>query len=80
MRPIRFFALDARAASPLIFLLPFPRITTLVLAILIVAFFVVLEKRGLTLSAALRSSRHILFGDRRPALMTFKYRRLKDFG
>lgn len=80
MRPIRFFALDARAATPLCFLLPFPRLSTLILAVLVIAFFMYLEKRGLTFSAAMRSIRGIIFGDNRPALMTFKYRRLKDFG
>ncbi len=80
MRPIRFFGLDGRSATPLCFLLPFPRITTLVLSIMVIAFFVFLEKKGLTFTASMRSIRGILFGDRRPALMTFKYRRLRDFG
>lgn len=80
MRPIRFFALDARAAAPLCFLIPFPRWSTLILAVIVVAFFMFLEKRGLTFNAAMRSIRGLIFGDNRPALMTFKYRRLKDFG
>lgn len=80
MRPIRFFSLDARSAAPLCFLLPFPRLTTLVLSIAVIIFFVFLEKRGLTFSAAMRSIRGLIFGDRRPALIGFKYRRLKDFG
>ena len=80
MRPIRFFALDARAATPLCFLLPFPRWSTLILALLVIVFFVFLEKRGLTFSAAMRSVRGLLFGENRPALMTFKHRKLRDFG
>ncbi|PZP57322.1 MAG: type IV secretion protein IcmT [Micavibrio aeruginosavorus] len=80
MRPIRFFALDARAAMPLCFLLPFPRWSTLILAVSVIIFFVFLEKRGLTFPSAMRSIRGLIFGDRRPALMTFKYRKLKDFG
>ena len=80
MRPIRFFALDARAAAPLCFLLPFPRLSTLIITVSVVIFFMFLEKKGLTFSAAMRSIRGLLFGDNRPALMTFKYRRLKDYG
>lgn len=80
MRPIRFFSLDARSAMPLCFLLPFPRWITLFLTISFIIFFVFLEKRGLTFSAAMRSIRGLIFGDSRPALMGFKYRRLKDFG
>jgi intracellular multiplication protein IcmT len=80
MRPIRFFGLDARSAFPFIFLLPYARWSTLILAISVVAFFVFLEKRGLTFPAAMRSSRTLMFGEFRPALMTFRHRRLKDFG
>lgn len=80
MRPIRFFALDARAAMPLCFLLPFPRLTTLVLTLIVIFFFMFLEKKGLTFSAAMRSLRVHCFGEHRPALMGFKYRKLKDFG
>lgn len=80
MRPIRFFSLDARSALPLCFLLPFPRVTTLVLSVVFIVFFVFLEKKGLTFMAAMRASRGLMFGDHRPALMTFKYRKLRDFG
>jgi intracellular multiplication protein IcmT len=80
MRPIRFFGLDARSALPVILILPFFRIVTIVLALLVVFFFLFLEKRGLSFSAAMRASRILIFGENRPALMSFKYRTLKDFG
>ena len=80
MRPIRFFGLDARAAFPFIFLLPYARTVTLVFALLVVAFFVFLEKRGLSFPAAMRASRTLIFGEFRPALMSFRHRKLKDFG
>lgn len=80
MRPVRFFGLDARSAFPFAFLLPYARLSTLIFAILVVAFFVLLEKRGLTFPAAMRSIRGLLFGNFRPALMTFRHRKLKDFG
>ncbi len=80
MRPIRFFGLDARAALPLAVLIPWPRLTTLIIAIAVMAFFVFLEKRGLTFTAAMRSIRGLLFGEKRPALLTFRHRKLKDYG
>jgi intracellular multiplication protein IcmT len=80
MRPIRFFGLDARSASPFVLLLPYARLSTLILAILVVAFFLFLEKRGLTFPAAMRATRTLIFGNIRPALMTFRHRKLKDFG
>jgi hypothetical protein len=42
--------------------------------------FLFLEKRGLTFPAAMRSARRWLMGDNRPAQMSFRYRRLRDFG
>lgn len=80
MRPIRFFNLDARSAFPFTFLLPYMRVSTLVIAVLVVMFFVILEKKGLTFPAAMRATRTLIFGEFRPALMTFRHRKLKDFG
>jgi intracellular multiplication protein IcmT len=80
MRSIRFFGLDARSAFPFVFLLPYARVSTLILAVLVVAFFVFLEKRGLSFPAAMRASRTLIFGNIRPALMTFRHRKLRDFG
>jgi intracellular multiplication protein IcmT len=80
MRPIRFFSLDAKAATPFFVLLFFPRLSTLLAAIVITSAFMFLENRGLTFDAAMRSLRVVIFGDNRPALMTFRYRKLKDYG
>ncbi len=80
MRPIRFFGLDVKAAVPFFVLLFFPRWSTLIFAFLVVAFFQFLEKRGLTFDAAMRATRLLIFGPKRPALMTFRHRKLKDFG
>lgn len=80
MRPVRFFNFDVKAAIPLFFLLFYFRLVTIVIAILVLILFWILEKRGLTFDAAMRSLRLFLFGDTRPALIAFKYRRLKDYG
>jgi len=80
MRPIRFFGLDARSALPIFLIMPFFRVITIVLAVAVVMFFLYLEKKGLSFSAAMRASRILMFGENRPALMSFKYRTLKDFG
>ena len=80
MRPVRFFNFDAKAAIPFIFLLFYFRVVTIVFLVLVLTGFWFLEKRGLTFDAAMRSTRHFMFGDKRPALISFKYRRLKDYG
>jgi intracellular multiplication protein IcmT len=80
MRPVRFFNLDARAGIPFIFLLVYFRPITIVLTILVTVFFYMLERRGLTFPAALRSIRQWLIGDRRPAYYHYAHRRLKDNG
>ena len=80
MRPVRFFNFDAKAAIPFCFLLFYARTVTLVIAILVLILFWILEKKGLTFDAAMRSTRLFMFGNFRPALISFKYRRLKDYG
>ncbi|MCB9990147.1 MAG: type IV secretion protein IcmT [Rhodospirillales bacterium] len=80
MRPVRFFGLDARAALPFFILLVYARPVTIVLTLLIVIFFYILERFGLTYPAALRSMRSWMVGDRRNALFTYAYRRMRDYG
>jgi intracellular multiplication protein IcmT len=80
MRPIRFGPLDAKAAIPFCFLLFYARLSTLIIAIVVTSLFMFLEKKGLTFEAALRSVRVYLLGAKRPALMSLRYRRLKDYG
>ncbi len=80
MRPVRFFNLDARASLMFFVLLVYCRPVTIILTIIVVAIFRILEHRGLTFPAALRSLRSWLVGDRRPGWYTYAHRRLKDFG
>lgn len=80
MRPVRFFGFDARAAFPFLLLLVYARLITLVLAIISTILFYFLEKYGLTFDAAIRRLRSYISGQKRPALMTFRLRRLKDYG
>ena len=51
MRPVRFFNLDARCALPFFILLVYARPVTFALTLLIVLFFWLLERRGLTSGA-----------------------------
>ncbi len=81
MRPVRFFALDARAAVPWAILLfrlasPFFWVVTLV----ITAIFLVLERRGLTFPAAMRTLRSWVNGQRRPGYISLRRRKMIDFG
>lgn len=80
MRPVRFFAMDAKAALPFATLLVYARPVTLVITIMITMLFMLLEKKGLTFDAAMRRFRSWIIGDDRPALISMKHRRLKDYG
>ena len=79
MRPVRFFNFDARAAFPFLLLLLHARWSTLFLVTLSTFIFWILEKNGLTFGAAMRRLRLFFSGDERPALMSFKRRRLRDY-
>lgn len=80
MRPIRFFGFDVKAVIPFCFLLFYLRLSTLIFAAIVTTIFYLLEKKGLTFDAAMRATRLFIFGDNRPALTRFKYRRLRDYG
>ncbi len=80
MRPARFFNLDARAALPFCLLLFYARLHTLIFTILITAIFYLLERKGLTFPAALRSLRLWFVGRDRSAWPTYKRRRMRDYG
>lgn len=80
MRPVRFFQFDVKAAIPFCFLLFYFRVVTIVFAITVILIFWFLEKRGLTFDAAMRALRIVIFGDKRPALTAFRFRKMRDFG
>jgi intracellular multiplication protein IcmT len=80
MRTVRFFNLDARAALPFFILLVYARPITLFLTLLITAVFWFLERKGLSFPSALRALRVWLIGERRPAWITYRRRRMHDYG
>ncbi len=80
MRPVRFFGLDARAAIPFLFLLPYFRTSTVILATICTFIFWVVERRGLTFMAAMRTLRSWILGTKRPALITLRRRKFRDYG
>ena len=80
MRPVMFFKLDARAAMPFAVLLFYARLTTLIVAIITTTVFVLLERRGLTFDASLRSFRKWLLGQSRPAWISYHRRKMVDYG
>jgi len=69
MKPVRFFAFDARAALPIPLLLVYLRWSSFTLAILFILVFRYLEQKGLTFPAALRALRAWLIGKDRPGLV-----------
>ena len=80
MRPARFFMFDARAAMFVVLLLMHPRSYTLAFFVIVMVFFYLLERVGLTFEAALRRIRSWLCGNERPALIWTHRRRMIDLG
>jgi len=80
MKPARFFQFDARASFFIILVLVHARLWTFGLMLAVLGIFYLLERRGLTFSAALRSLRLWIIGNNRPAWVYTKRRKLKDTG
>ncbi|MFA5593029.1 MAG: IcmT/TraK family protein [Micavibrio sp.] len=80
MRPVRFFALDARAALPFFVTLFYFRPVTIFLTVVFTTIFVILERRGLSFDAALRSFRSWFLGQKRPGWITYRRKRMVDYG
>jgi len=80
MRTVRFFNLDARASLPFLVLLVYARPITILICIIVTMIFRFLEIKGMTFSASLRSLRVWLIGNHRPAWMSFRHRRMRDYG
>lgn len=79
-RDVKFFAFDARAAAPLLFVIIHMRLWTLTLAIVVLLVFVLLERFGLSVNIALRRLRLWITGPYRPAKVKFFTRDFIDRG
>ena len=79
MRPVRFYAIDARLLIPMTLWLFVPTWWTTAAAILTAAAFRVAEARGYRLGAAFRAGRARSAG-RRHALHARRTRRFVEFG
>lgn len=80
MRTVRFFNLDARASLPFLVLLVYARWSTLFVCLVVTLVFRLLETKGMTFPAALRSLRVWFIGNDRPAWISFRTRRMRDYG
>jgi len=80
MKTVRFFQFDARAGLFAAFVLVHARIWTLCLLVLVLAFFSLLERKGLSFPAAIRAIRLWLIGPYRPAWIWTRRRKLLDTG
>lgn len=63
-RPIRFFIWDGKAAFALFFVLIWPRLWTLLIAILVMIFFTFMNRYGYTPIVFFRAIRSFLAGRR----------------
>ncbi|MCB1538716.1 MAG: type IV secretion protein IcmT [Rhodospirillales bacterium] len=80
MKPVRFFGLDARVALFFMVFLMHMRIWTLALFAIMCILFWILERKGLTFDAAMRSLRTWILGPNRPGLLWHRRRRMIDYG
>lgn len=80
MQVVRFFAFDSRSALPLPLLLVYFRWPTLFLMIGTLILFRYLERRGLTVPAAMRSFRAWIVGVDRPGWLSVEHKKFSDYG
>jgi hypothetical protein len=80
MRPTRFFGVDSRATLPMLFFLMNMNSNTFMLAIAGMVGFSFLERKGLTVPAAIRAVRAWIAGPIRPATPWWLARRYIDYG
>ena len=80
MRIVRFFAFDSRAALPLPILLVYFRWSTLIVMIVTLLAFRYLERKGLTVPAALRNFRAWIVGENRPGWFSVEKKKFLDYG
>jgi len=76
----RFFSLDARAFFFLFIFMIHIRLWTLITVIVAMLVFWIMERRGLTFEASLRTFRVWILGPRRPATLFTQRRNWVDFG
>ena len=80
MKPVRFFIFDAKVAAFFLIFIIHMRVWTLCLLFIILIFFWLLEKRGLTFGAAMRTFRTWILGRNRPAWLWIRKRKFHDYG
>lgn len=80
MKPVKFFALDARVALFFLIFLVHMRVWTLGLFFFVAFIFLLLERRGLTFDAAIRSARTWIIGPKRPGWLWMRRRKMVDYG
>ncbi len=80
MKTVRFFSFDARAGLFVALVLLHFRIWTICLLVGMLFIFYLLERKGLSFPAALRSLRVWLVGTKRPGWIWTRRRKLQDTG
>jgi len=80
MQTVRFFAFDSRSALPIPLLLVYARWSTIILMIASLFFFRYLERKGLTVPAAVRNFRSWVVGADRPGWLSVRRKKFRDYG
>lgn len=80
MQVVRFFAFDSRSALPIPILLVYFRLPTFLLMVATLFFFRYLERKGLTVPAAMRNFRAWIVGVERPGWLSVHRKKFRDYG
>ncbi|MGH1403890.1 MAG: IcmT/TraK family protein [Alphaproteobacteria bacterium] len=80
MRTIRFLGFDARVAFLIPVWLVYLRWSTIILSFIVFYIFKMLENKGLTFPAALRSLRCWIIGRARPGNLSVNAHKFRDYG
>lgn len=80
MRPVRFFAFDARSSIIVPMLIFYFRLETIVITIMILSLFRYLERKGLTFPSAMRNLRAWVVGSSRPGWLSAEKKKFIDWG
>ena len=80
MQVVRFFAFDSRSALPIPLLLVYFRWSTVILMFGTLMVFRYLERKGLTVPAAIRNFRAWVVGKDRPGWISVKRKKFADYG
>ena len=81
MRPVKLFSMDGRAAAIYFAMIPFlAHLWAWILIVINTVIFMYLGNKGMTFPVAMRAFRTWILGQKRPAWISLRHRRMIDYG